>query len=220
MSFQIQDSYYFNGLEHNLVSSSTDFGFVPEQYGFKKLGYLNHCHRGYVAIYYIYKNKLTLEKLQIFVNPDSKIHKINNMLPKNIADDTSLPEVTHPYLKKSGDKIRNNSRNSATIKELFYDDLHIDIRYTGKLILGHDFFPFFSNHKGNYQAWSFTDLYEFKFVNGEVVNISDYSTIVKEMRNEIEKFTPWFIAQNYLSRRNLSLWWMSEDTKFHMPAYI
>lgn len=221
MSFQIQDRYYFNGLQHNLVASSEEFGFNPKKYGFNELGYSHHCHRGYVAIYFIYKNKLSLENLQILVKPESDTIKINDISPIYISSDESLPEITHPYLKTKEDTIIKNHRcNRASVKILFYKDLHFDINYTGKLMLGHDFVPFYSHHNGCYQAWCFNNLYEFEFINGELINILDYSLLMEEIRDEINKNSQWVIAQNYLKSKEVNFWWAKEDTKFHMPAYI
>ncbi len=60
------------------------------------------------------------------------------------------------------------------------------IGYTGKMLLGRDFQYEYYEHMGYQQARSYLTVYEFEFKDGVLINASDLSDCVAELREDLK----------------------------------
>lgn len=177
MTAQVQDHFTYQGAKFSLVAMSPSEKklFDPHDYGLDPMGFCTNCWDGYWCDFDI-SDALYLEKLTIFCPdfnyPDICGRKVSFPLPEGI--DLNDKEVWKDVWK-----------NHMDYK--YYENMHLRISFTGKLLAGSDFLHAYYIHMGYQRAYTYEKLYEFEFVDGKLVNTTDLSDKAAELRKQINE---------------------------------
>ena len=148
MTAQVEDSILIDNDSFSIVAISRPIKFKPQKYGMTPFGACTGCRRGFWCDYQLTKEGIFLEALHIY-SLNKKHPKINGVLPTtNEGEDEDFCE---------------------------YKDLHLRIRYTGKILVGNGFLDEFYVHMGFQQPWAFECLKELVFRNGVLKKTVDRS---------------------------------------------
>lgn len=159
MTVQIQDEMTYKNKKFTIVATSNSLQFNPEKYGVKPLFRSTSCWRGFWCHYKIVNYELQLKDL--FINTFKNYPQIEGVNAKE-------------SLKERGYHV--------------YENLHLKMLYTGKLLLGSEILDEYRLFKGlEGYPYIFKVLLECNIVDGKVIEITDCSQIGAEFKNRIEK---------------------------------
>lgn len=160
MTAQIGNSYFYNGKRYTNTNIGGDIFFEPRNYGLKPCSRCTACWSGYWYNIQITEDKIYLKDLFIGLSNKDEIKELNGILPsKNYSGE---------YIKSMGHYV--------------YKDLNMPIQYTGTILLGNNFDDNYYVHMG-YQCWyGYSDVKEFTFDNGKLVDVVDKSEDAKRER--------------------------------------
>ena len=139
------------------------------------VGFCTNCWDGYWCDFDI-SDALYLEKLSIYC-PDGKY-------PDICGRSLSIPvdKDLDPEYEKVFGKIWKNETGYK-----YYENMHLRIPFTGKLLAGTDFIWDYYIHMGYQRPYAYEKLYEFEFADGKLVKTTDLSDKAAEMREQISK---------------------------------
>lgn len=163
MTAQIPDTFRYRNQKYDIIAMIDSIGFNPRSYGLQPHSSSTACWRGYWCEYAIENGKLILERLYMY-NEDNYYPDLNGVSVLPREDEHGRP------LGRFGHRIYVP---------------HMEIYYTGKLILGNDFLPEFYIHMGFQRPWAFKELLEFDFVNGQLEKVIDHSDKAEFVRKKI-----------------------------------
>jgi len=186
MSGQVDDKFIFNKSEYSVSAIEFPENFLDiYSLGIKPIEFDTGCWRGYVATFAINKENLVLKKLYTNNGNDIKneIIEINKKLPK-----INIP-------KGLCDEYKN------TWKEYTYNNINLNILYTGSIIITKGFIWDRYVHMGFQSPISFEVVIQLTFNKGKLSNINDLSETAKKIREkEIE------MPENYNNFEDMIKW--------------
>ncbi len=178
MTAQVEDQFTYKGIEFSLVAMSPSDKklFDPHDYGLKPMGIWTSCWDGYWCEFDI-SDALYLEKLSIFCGdlryPDICGRSVSMPIDKNL--DLEDEKVFEELWKSNTDY-------------KYYENMHMQIPFTGKILVGADFLWEYYIHMGYQRAYAYKRLFEFEFAEGKLVKTTDLSNKAEEVRGQINKF--------------------------------
>ena len=154
MTAQIGDVYKYRGKHFTLVASSAEMPFSPEAYGLEPHFCCTACWDGYWCEYKI-DGKLYLQNL--FINC-----KNDNYPPVNGI------QVSPVEYAKMGHHV--------------YQDLDLEIPFSGNILIGAEFLQEYYIHMGLQRPFAYSTLLELVFLNGVLIDAYNRSDIAKKLR--------------------------------------
>ena len=98
-----------------------------------------------------------------------------------------------------------------------YKNVNLQIKYSGKILVGDDFIRDYYIHIGYQRAWAYKTLIEFVFEDGNLIETIDHSDIAERLRKEIDdgrrfkeerKNIPFFVADSFWLNMKDKAWWI------------
>jgi hypothetical protein len=164
MTAQMPDEIEFNTVKYNIAGVKGKDLFKPEKYNIRPDGLSTACWRGHICHYKIVEDRLILDSLEVF-----------------------LDEGERPILQ--GREPREQSfLDGEGFCDWRYDNLNLEIDFSGRLLLARDFIDDLYVHLGHHPAWKYVKVLELTFRHGRLIAHDDVSGRIAEIRKEeIEK---------------------------------
>ena len=176
MTAQIGDIYKYQSKEYDMVALSMPLPFHPKNYGLEPHASCTACYRGYWCEYEI-SDELALKDLYLF-NIDGNYPPLNGV-------DISPPEFVECKTYAGSGKGWVNAMRPAYLGHRVYKDVHLPINHTGRVLLGRKSVPTYHIHGVWDTPWQYTDLQEFVFEDGILMDIIDQSETARDIRKVI-----------------------------------
>lgn len=171
MTAQVADSFIYQDSPFHLVAYSNGELFHPEQYGYRPFPASTACWRGYCCEYTLVNEQLVLNQLHI-----------------NHGDvDASLTQQKPPP-DLYGTAAAVSSQ--AHIGKWLFDAVGLPLDYTGGLVIGEGFIRSLYVHMGFNPAWKYETVHELVFESGQLIQQSDLSNKMAEVREKLAKIPP------------------------------
>ncbi len=161
MTAQVSDSFRFDNNNYSLVATSKPLEFDPKEYGITPQPFISACWQGFWCAYNITNDGIFLEDLYIN-SEDDYYPEINGVSP--FSGNMNLYMGHHVY-----------------------SDLHLNLDYTGKILVGEGFLQEYYIHMGNQRFWAYEILKELVFENGVLVGVNDRSNIAVAVREAMKQ---------------------------------
>lgn len=158
MTAQSSDQVRYRGKSYSIAGKNGKGLFDPTQHGMKPVGKCSFCRRGIVCTYSVDGQRLLLDQLAIYLNEPAPV--LFDVQPKP-------------------------PKRGVRSVDALYEDLKHPIPYTGGLLLAHDFIRELYVHMGFHPAWKYREVHELIFHEGELVQQTDRSEQIAELRQEI-----------------------------------
>lgn len=159
MTAQISDVFEYQQRCLSIAGISEGSLFEPEAFGLDLGSNCSACWRGYQAVFALSDNRLVLDKLHVWLN------------------DPQHPPTIHGVAGESPGKVG--------IFNWRYDPLRCPLNYTGGVLLATGFISELYVHMGFHPAWKFREVHELIFKAGELIEASDRSEKMAEIREQI-----------------------------------
>ena len=160
MTAQAHDLVRWKSTDHLLVGVDGTGLFEPRDHGLETRPTTTANWRGWVALYGIEEERLTLLELH----------------------DVGLPgEMWDAPPRLFGVEAATESRGSFR-----YPALNHPVAFTGRLIVAHGFIQEHYRHMGFHPAWKFERSWECSFDEGRLTGARDLSGEMRELRRKIE----------------------------------
>jgi hypothetical protein len=158
MTAQFSDSASYRGKDYSIAGKNGEGLFDPSEHGMKPVGRCSACWRGFVCAYRVEGRALFLDRLSIYL-------------------DGAAPDLfgVQPI----------RSRPRFGLFDVVYEALCHKVPYTGGLLLAREFIKELYVHMGFHPAWKYREVHELIFKNGELLEESDRSREIAELRQEI-----------------------------------
>lgn len=156
MTAQISDTFIFKGHKYSLIGIKGGDLISPEAFGMKPQKIDTSCYRGYYATYELTNKALYLREL-------------------------TLLEANQNYLPIEGTRPTRKKHDFAYT----YNDLNVNVPFTGKIRLAKDFIQKFYVHMGFQKPTAFKTVLDITLKNGQIVDINDRS---QEVRRKLGAF--------------------------------
>lgn len=143
MSEQIKDPFIWNNNKYIFIGAEDIYAlFNPEKYGLNPTAPHTACWKGFVLHFLLKNNKLYLSKLQVY------------------CEDDNYPTI-------------NNVNAIKEDSEFFiYDNLNLELKYTGTVVIGTELLPFF-RRKAFTGPHCFLNTYDLHFSDGVLTSYED-----------------------------------------------
>lgn len=158
MTAQFSDPVEYRGQSYSIAGKNGAGLFDPSQHGMKPVGKCSACWRGFVCEYIVDGQRLLLDQLLICL-------------------DEPGPVLFGVEPKPDEGKIR--------LFDVVYEDLRHPVSYSGGLLLAREFIDELYVHMGFHPAWKYREVHELLFRDGELVQETDRSEQIAELRREI-----------------------------------
>lgn len=220
MTAQISDKFRYNKEEYKLAARTAPINFDPKDYGVIPSMSSTACWRGYWCEYVIKQNKLILEKLLLHTK-DGVYPPFNGIDP--LPQEYKEVEGLTPNFKKVKELVPINMGHRTYI-------LNMELDYTGNLVLGKDLDERSYIHMGFQHPWAYHTLKEFKFENGQLLEIIDHSELANDIRKKEYEYSLYlyklkkenpeeyekiprktieeFIDEMFSLNANVKAWWL------------
>jgi hypothetical protein len=156
MTGQIPDLVEYNGIEYTLVGYKGKKLFSPLDYDMKPKMSSTACRRGFVVKYSCNNDSLIVEKLEINVEEAREINGVKGIRIKG-----------EPYGF-----------------QYCYENLNLEIPFSGKLLIATDFIKEMYKHMGFQQAMAFKKVFELNFKEGKLISTKDISSEMEKKRKK------------------------------------
>ena len=173
MTAQIHDTFQLNEKSFSIVGVNGQELFDPHSLGVRTVPAITSCWRGFVSHYKIHENQLILDKLQMSLGPE-KGPIINGVSPSD---------------SDNGFRAFNN----------VYEQMGLEIKFTGGLLIADGFIQKLYVHMGFHPAWKYESVFELIFDDGRLLEIRDVSEQIKQIR---EKNIDQPLQPNYTKASN------------------
>ena len=191
MTAQIHDSLLYEKKEYSIVALSEPIPFAPQDYGLEPHYRSTDCWRGYWCEYAIADGKLILADLPIF-NQEGRYPVFNGV---------SITE--------------NKERDGYRV----YENVNLEIPFTGKILLGDGFMWDYYIHMGFQRPYAYKTLVELEFDDGELQKATDQSAVAERLRarDKIDDgrgktFDPLgFIHRSFSLDYGTKAWWLDAE---------
>ena len=153
--------------------------FDPSRYGLETRPTTTANWRGWIARYAVDRDRLTLVQL-----------KDVGLSSEQMESPPAVEGVTP----------------TATGGSHAYEDLNVQVDFTGRLLIARDFIQSLYRHMGFHPAWKFEESWELDVAHGVVTSSRDVSMEMRELRKRIERgdtgdpddvSTPGWIARTF-----------------------
>lgn len=155
---QLTDVITFKGKRYMIIARTNGFREI-ESFGLIPDCKTDHCILGYWRELEIINNKLVLRDL--FVNSE-KYPSINNISP-----------------------VKTDEKDMIGVGHHLYKGINIDESYTGKIMVGRNTLLDYISI-GFPEAFAYGEVLEFEFMNGELIDIKNYSSKMIPIRIQID----------------------------------
>lgn len=161
MTAQINDVVNWNDVTWFLVGINGKGLFEPSDHELHPVMISTACWRGFICNYEVSSDRLVLEKLVIGLDG---------------PDRDQAEAGTGPFLRGSA-PIFSKVDGAWT-----YEAIHLDIDFTGALLLTRGFIQELYVHMGFHPAWKWENVAELKFSSGLLLEATDMSARFAEIR--------------------------------------
>jgi hypothetical protein len=158
MTAQVSDPVKYRGKIYSIAGKNGTGLFDPTEHGMKPVGKCSACWHGFVCTYFVVEKGLLLDQLAICLDEPAPL--LFDVKPKPDEGGMRLFDVV-------------------------YEGLQHPVPYTGGLLLGRDFIKELYVHMGHHPAWKYREVHELVFRAGELVQQTDRSDQIAELRREI-----------------------------------
>ena len=173
MTAQIPDMLLLQDQRLSIAGVNGKGLFDPADYDLRPFSRITSCWRGYVCEYKVLFDKFLLNKLQINLGAGLQNGEARAFAPE------AGPALngTKPVLATKVHEIFNNT----------YNDLNLQIDFTGGILAASDFIQELYVHMGFHPAWKYKNVIELTISHGHVMETRDVSEIMQEIRNRMVK---------------------------------
>ena len=210
MTAQIEDIYKHENKNYTVVARSAGEIFEPEKYGLEPHGRATACYRGYWCDFETVDEELFLNNLYIY-NKEDNYPALNGM-------PVSPAEFWESKKKSKRSKNPEMVKIPAYFGHRMYRNVHLQIPYTGKILLGSEFIQSYYIHMGFQRAWAYETLLELVFDEGLLMECNDLSHMAKEYReymsemklnhrNPEKKDSKCFVEESFSMDYSDKVWW-------------
>lgn len=209
MTAQIGDIYKHKNKEYSIVAMSAPINFKPQDFGLEPQARGTACWKGYWCEYHITDGKLLLKKLFMY-NGEGKYPLLNGV---GVVEQTYHEGISIT----SGDTKSRKVMLEDNMGHRMYKNVNLQIKYSGKILVGDDFIRDYYIHIGYQRAWAYKTLIEFVFEDGNLIETIDHSDITERLRKEIDdgrrfkeerKNIPFFVADSFWLNMKDKAWWI------------
>jgi hypothetical protein len=186
---QFPDYCILDNVNYVLAGSSGSPFFEPASVGLAPASVISACWRGYVCTYALTAQRLQLNTLQLILGQFSGERRQRTFVP---AQGPIIHGIV-PRFTVEPSAFFNNT----------YDNLHLDIPFTGGFLLADGFIEELYVHMGFHPAWKYTTVIEIVCEAGIVVDRRDVSQHIAEMRSERLSRT---LKPGKIEREELKAW--------------
>ncbi len=218
MTAQIEDCYKHRRKRYSLVAISDEMTFDPRAYGVIPKGRCTACWRGYWCEYNVTAKGLFLQNLYIN-SEDEKYPPINGV---NVSEIEYRDCISLSF--KDGKVVQTPTKIEKHMGHREYKNLNIPVKYTGKVLLGNGFLREYYIHMGFQRSWAYTELIEFEFKDGKLINKTDHSDTAAKLREILDSSDvdpahpdggniPQFVEDSFSLDYSVKAWWMDKETR-------
>jgi len=170
MTAQIPDTFLLDDQEYSIVGVNGGELFKTQDFGLNPFSPMTACWRGYICQYRLRDNRLVLNKLKIYLKTYGSSGSVDLQGPviNNVQPSFRPPPKYEDF---------NN----------FYDELNLEIKFTGGILIGQGFIQKLYVHMGFHPAWKYQTVFELIFANGVASEVQNVSQQVEELRNKMAK---------------------------------
>ncbi|MGL4421257.1 MAG: hypothetical protein ACRCZF_11370 [Gemmataceae bacterium] len=158
MTAQVPDRVEYRGKTYSIAGTNGKGLFDPTAHGLKPTMRSTACWRGFICTYAVVNGRLMLFNLAIGLKDSNP--PLFGVVP--------TPQPVGPL----------RSLNSV------YEGLNLPVSYTGGLLLADDFVENLYVHMGFHPAWKYRDVHELLFQEGALIEASDRSAVMAEVREK------------------------------------
>ena len=167
MTAQVGDSILIHDRAYDVCGIHGGPLFEPESLGLVPIPPHSACWRGHVDQYRIFRRRLVLERLHVWLGGSSAEPNGRGASQRGPAINGAAPQVT-PI--------------TDDMSENFYDALRLELPFTGGILAGRGFFRDLYVHMGFPPAWKFKQVYEAIFERGRLKELRDVSPQMADIR--------------------------------------
>ncbi len=167
MTAQIPDEFRYEGEVYSLVGLKGEGLYTPQDFGMTPQAASTACYRGYVMKYDCIDGQLVLDGMT--VNSEEG-PTINGVEPVESQDGFRARQVM-AYTVFGGCQFAK-----------VYENLKMKTKFTGSILLAKDFISSMYVHMGFQRPMSFRTVLELQIQDGDIVNVSDLSEQMEEIR--------------------------------------
>ena len=171
MTAQFHDKVRYEGIDYALAGASGEGLFSPPHYGLEPVSWCTACWLGYLASYEVSDDRLLLDRLDVCLTD-----------PRQDQRSTSR-RVPAPAIE--GCEPRNTSGTGDGLFEYRYENMALPVAFSGGLLLATDFIQELYVHMGFHPAWKYRTVHELIFHEGKLVQASDQSARIEELRRKM-----------------------------------
>ena len=162
MTAQIDDRVFHSRLEYSLVGVSGLGLFDPKEHlSFEPAAVCTACWRGYVAHYKVADERLYLDKLEVGLPIKSRAGKGPELFGKESSGVSKFMSLHQ------------------------FENLSFLMPFSGGLLLGNGFLRELYVYMGLHHAWKYKKVVELMFEDGVLVESSDHSERMAEIRERM-----------------------------------
>ena len=166
MTAQIQDTVEYKETTYLLIDYRGKSPFDPERHGLEVIGKSSICWRGYACAYRIENKTIQLETLEASVGR---------------YDGPKYVELELPRINKVEGKRQESNGQVFNAK---YEHLHLQLPYSGTLILAKDYNENLGEPTGMESEWMFNLVLEVTFKDGILKEVKDLSGEIESIRKQ------------------------------------
>ena len=156
MTGQIPDTLIYNKSSYSIVGFKGEGLPTPLDFGLKPISPHTANWRGFIMTYTITENSLFVHEMNVTV--------------EDLKENPPLINEVKPETKKEG------------YLHLTYNSLKFKTQFTGKILIAKDFIDSMYVHMGFQSPLSFKTVIELKISDGTLINVTDFSEIMKKYR--------------------------------------
>ena len=166
MTAQIQDTVEYKGTTCLLIEYRGKSPFDPEKHGLEVTGKSSICWRGYACTYRIENQIIELDKIEASVGRYEGSKYVELKLPRINTVEGKRQEST------------------AQVFNAKYEQLHLQLPYSGTLILAKDYNENLGEPTGMESKWMYNVVLEVTFKDGILNEVKDLSGEMELIRKQ------------------------------------
>ena len=156
MTGQIPDKLIYNKSSYSIVGLKGEGLPSPFDFGLEPISPHTANWRGFIMTYIIVENRLIVQEMNVTV--------------KDMKEKPPLINGVTPETQKEGSL------------HLTYKSFKLKTQFTGKILIAKDFIDSMYVHMGFQSPISFETVIELKISDGTLINVTDFSEIMKDYR--------------------------------------
>lgn len=156
MTGQIPDKLIYNKSSYSIVGLKGEGLPSPFDFGLEPISPHTGNWRGFIMTYILAENRLIVQEMNVTI--------------KDMKEKPPLINGVTPETKKEGSL------------HLSYKSLKLKTQFTGNILIAKDFIDSMYVHMGFQSPISFETVIELKISDGTLINVTDFSEIMKDYR--------------------------------------